>query len=165
VAILAGIAIPPVHAALTRSKTAAAARYLGGRMAMARTYAVSRSANVALRFIRTRSDTTIQMFVDGNGNGVRTADIASRVDLPLDRPVRLSELFSNVAIGAADGGDPIRIGNTNLMSFTPIGTATPGTIFVRGDDGSQMSVRVFGATGRTRVLRYDPKSGEWVDTF
>ena len=132
---------------------------------MARAHAVTRSATVALRFLSTQPDATIQMFVDGNGNGVRTADIASGVDLPLDLPVRLSELFSDVAIGAADGGDPIRIGNTNLMSFTPIGTATAGTIFVRGDDGSQMSVRVFGATGRTRVLRYDPRSREWVGSF
>ena len=132
---------------------------------MARAYAVTRSATVALRFIPTQSDVTIQMFVDGNGNGVRNADIIARVDLPLDLPVRLSELFSDVSMSAGDGGDPIRIGNTNLMSFTPIGTATPGTIFVRGGDGSQMSVRVFGATGRTRVLRYDPQSRDWVDSI
>ena len=132
---------------------------------MARAYAVTRSATVALRFVPTQSDATLQMFVDGNGNGVRNADITARVDLPLDLPVRLSEHFSDVSMSAGDGGDPIRIGNTNLMSFTAIGTATPGTIFVRGGDGSQMSVRVFGATGRTRVLRYDPQSRDWVDSF
>ena len=143
----------------------AAARYLGGRMAMARTYAVTRSANVALRFNPEGSDATFQMFVDGNGDGVRNTDIASQVDLPLDLPVKLSDLFSGVRIAAADGDDPIRIGNTNLLSFTPLGTATPGTISVRGRDRSQLALRVVGATGRTRLLRYDTESGEWADSF
>jgi hypothetical protein len=143
----------------------AAARYLGGRMVMARTYAVTRSANVALRFTPTDSDATFQMFVDGNGNGVRTADIAGGVDRPLDQAVTLSDLFSGVMIAAADGADPIQIGSANLMSFTPLGTATPGTIFVRGREGLQLQLRVVGATGRTRLLRYDEESGDWVDSF
>ena len=134
-------------------------------MAMARTYAVTRSANVALRFNRTGSDATFQMFVDGNGNGVRNADIASGIDVPLDQPVALSDLFSDVTIASGDGNSPIRIGNTNLLSFTPLGTATPGSIFVRGRDGLQLALRVFGATGRTRLLRYDPQSDDWVDSF
>jgi hypothetical protein len=143
----------------------AAARYLGGRMVMARTYAVTRSANVALRFTPTDSDATFQMFVDGNGNGVRTADITGGVDRPLDQAVTLSDLFSGVMIAAADGADPIQIGSANLMSFTPLGTATPGTIFVRGREGLQLQLRVVGATGRTRLLRYDEESGDWVDSF
>ena len=143
----------------------AAARYLGGRMVMARTYAVTRSANVALRFTPTDSDATFQMFVDGNGNGVRTADIAGGVDRPLDQAVTLSDLFSGVMIAAADKADPIQIGSANLMSFTPLGTATPGTIFVRGREGLQLQLRVVGATGRTRLLRYDEASGDWVDSF
>lgn len=134
-------------------------------MAMARTYAVTRSANVALRFDRTRPDATFQMFLDGTGNGVRNADITSGVDTPLDQPVALSDLFSDVAIATGDGQSPIRIGSTNLLSFTPLGTATPGSIFVRGSDGFQLTLRVVGATGRTRLLRYDSESNEWVDSF
>jgi hypothetical protein len=51
------------------------------------------------------------------------------------------------------------------MSFTPSGTATSGTIYIRGRDGSQFAVRVLGATGRTRVLRYLPARKEWTDAF
>ena len=134
-------------------------------MVMARTYAVTRSANVALRFDRTRPDATFQMFLDGNGNGVRSADITSGVDTPIDTPVALSDLFSDVAIASGDGGSPIRIGNTDLLSFTPLGTATSGSIFVRGRDGLQLVLRVVGATGRTRLLRYDAASNDWVDSF
>lgn len=159
------MAAPTLHASLSRSRAIAAARYLGGRMAMARTYAVARSANVALRFDRTRVDATFQMFVDGNGNGVRTADITAGVDIPIDSPVALSDLFSDVTIASNDGDSPIRIGNTDLLSFTPLGTATAGSIFVRGRGGLQLALRVVGATGRIRLLRYDPAANDWLDSF
>ena len=108
-----------------------------------------------------------QMFVDDNHNGVRTLDIASRVDRPIDTPVHLSDLFPGVVIGASGdvGTDPVRIGTTDLLSFTPLGTATPGTVHVLGPDGLQLAVRITGATGRTRVLRYVPSTEQWVDTF
>ena len=43
-AVIAGIAVPQVLVALDRQKAWAAARYLAARMAMARSYAVTRSA-------------------------------------------------------------------------------------------------------------------------
>ena len=132
---------------------------------MARSHAVMRSAHVALRFDEGRSGITFQMFVDGNRNGVRTNDIASHVDQPLGERASLSDLFSGVAIAVsgAAGSDPLRIGSSNLLSFTPLGTATSGTIYVRGRDGSQFAIRVLGATGRVRVQRYLPRTRAWVD--
>ena len=166
-AVVAGIAAPQFLVALDRQRSWAAARYLAARMAMARSYAVTRSAHVALRFIGEGSDVTFQMFFDDNHNGVRTVDIASKVDRAIGAPSRLSELFPGVVIGILGdiGTDAVRIGPTNLMSFTPLGTATPGTIYVRGRDGLQLAVRVTGATGRTRVLRYVPRTRRWVESF
>ena len=136
-------------------------------MAMARSYAVTRSAHVALRFTGNGDDVMFQMFLDDNHNGVRTLDIASQVDRALGVPTRLSELFPGVVIGISTelGTDPVRIGSTNLLSFTPLGTATPGTVYVRGRDGLQLAVRVTGPTGRTRLLRYVPRTREWVGSF
>ena len=167
IAIVAAIAVPQSLVTLDRARAAAAARYLASRMAMARSHAVMRSAHVALRFDEDPSGITFRMFVDGNHNGVRTSDIASDVDLPLDAPGRLSDLFPGVAIAVAaeDGSDPLRIGSSNLLSFTPLGTATPGSIYVRGRDGSQFDIRVLGATGRTRVRRYVQRTRAWVDAF
>jgi prepilin-type N-terminal cleavage/methylation domain-containing protein len=166
-AVMAGIAVPQVLVALDRQQAWAAARYLAGRMAMARSYAVTRSAHVALRFTGNGDDVMFQMFLDDNHNGVRTLDIASQVDRALDVPTRLSEMFPGVVIGIATelGTDPVRIGSTNLLSFTPLGTATPGTVYVRGRDGLQLAVRVTGPTGRTRLLRYVPRTREWVASF
>jgi prepilin-type N-terminal cleavage/methylation domain-containing protein len=166
-AVIAGIVAPQVLVALDRQKAWAAARYLTARMAMARSYAVTRSAYVALRFTRLGDDVMFQMFVDGNRNGVRTLDIGSHVDSAIGVSARLSELFPGVVIGISTdaGTDPVRIGSTNLLSFSPLGTATPGTIYVRSQNGLQLAVKITGATGRTRLLRYVPRTREWVASF
>ncbi len=111
-AVIAGIAAPQVLVALDRQKAWAAARYLTARMAMARSYAVTRSAYVALRFTRLGDDVMFQMFVDGNRNGVRTLDIGSHVDSAMGASTRLSELFPGVVIGISTdaGTDPVRSG-------------------------------------------------------
>ena len=167
IAIVSAIAVPQSLVTLDRARAAAAARYLASRMAMARSHAVMRSAHVALRFDEGRSGIAFRMFVDGNHNGVRTSDIASDVDPPLDAPARLADLFPGVAIAVSGeaGSDPLRIGSSNLLTFTPIGTATSGSIYVRGRDDSQFAVRILGATGRVRVQRYAQRSRAWVDAF
>lgn len=172
IGIAAAFAVPQSLAAIDRARAAAAARYLASRMAMARSHAVMRSAHVALRFNAgagaSGSAITFQMFVDGNRNGVRTSDIATGTDTPVEDPVNLSDLFPGAAIGlvaGVGGTDPVQIGSTNLLSFTPVGTSTSGSVYVRGRDDSQFVVRVLGATGRVRGQRYVPSTRTWVDGF
>lgn len=164
--VLAAMAVPQTMVSTDRSRSWAAARFLAGRMALVRMQAVGRAATVALRFSDAADGFAFETFVDGNRNGVRTSEIASGVDRPDEAPVRLSELFPGVVIGLSDGesGDPVAIGSSSLMSFTPTGTATSGTIYIRGRDGSRFAVRVLGATGRTRVLQYVVRTGEWIET-
>jgi len=164
-ATVSAIAVPQSLAALDHARAMAAARFLASRIAVARSQAVMRSTHVALRFEDGPSGITFRMFVDGNRNGVRTADISAGIDVPVEAPIRLGELYQGVAIAVAGGAgsDPVKLGASNLLSFTPFGTATSGSVFVRGRDGSQFAVRVLGATGRTRVLRYVPHSGDWTD--
>lgn len=167
IAVLSAIAIPPSLATVDRARATAAARYLASRMAMARSHAVMRSSNVALRFDEDQAGITFRMFVDGNRNGVRARDILTRVDPPLDTPASLSDLFPGVAIAVSGeaGSDPLRIGSSNLLSFAPLGTATSGSVYVRGRRGSQFAIRILGATGRVRVQRYQSSTGTWVDAF
>ena len=155
--LLAGLDIPGPGGRLGTSRPA---------WRMARTHAVTRSAHVALRFQPGLTDVSFQPFVDENHNGVRNSDIAGGVDRPLGSPVRLSDLFPGVVIGTTDPtGDPVRIGSSNLLSFTPLGTATPGTIYVRGRNNIELAVRVTGATGRTRILRRNPRSRVWEEVY
>jgi prepilin-type N-terminal cleavage/methylation domain-containing protein len=165
--IVTAAAIPQTIGAIDSIRAVAAARYLASRMAMARAHAVMRSANVALRFTEDTSGVSFAMFVDGNRDGVRTADIVMGLDNAIDSQVSLSELFPGVtiAVSGAAGSDPVRVGPTHLLSFTPLGTATSGSIYIRGREGSQFVVRVLGTTGRTRIQRYVAYRDAWVDTL
>jgi hypothetical protein len=163
-AIIVAMAVPQVFATRDSARGLAAARYLSARMALARAQAVSRSASVALRLEDVDGDLRLGLFEDGNGDGVRTRDIESGLDRRVEADVMLSTLFPGVGLGAGAGEEGgVRIGRTTLLSFTPAGTATSGTVYLHGPDGAQWAVRVLGATARTRVLRYAPTSGEWVD--
>ena len=78
---------------------------------------------------------------------------------------------ADVAVGAAvpspDGGalhgGAVQFGASDLVSFTPAGTASSGTVYVRSQGGRQYAVRVAGATGRTRLLRFDAGTGRWIE--
>jgi hypothetical protein len=135
---------------------------------------LKRSRVVALRIAPDGQDVAFGFYMDGNGNGVRTADIQRGIDGPLGPQERLADRFPGVTFGIArdvvavdsgellrSGSDPLRIGRSNILSFTPSGTATPGTLYIRSRHGAQYAVRVFGTTGRTRVLRYRLLDRQW----
>jgi hypothetical protein len=163
IVILASMAVPHVTTAMDRSEAWGAARYLWGQMALARAQAIRRSATVALRFEALDAGVTFSVFVDGNRNGVLTRDIRAGTDQLLEAPARLSEMFPGVVFSPG-GTAPMSPGTSSLFSFTPIGTSTSGSVYVRGRDGSQFAVRVLGATARSRVLRYVPATGDWIES-
>jgi Tfp pilus assembly protein FimT len=162
--ILAAAAVPQLTATIERTRTSSAARYLAARLAFVRTQAVARSANVALMLTPASGTSTLAIYIDGNGNGVRVRE-AGGVDRLLSAPVRFSTMFPHVTISTQDPAAPPAAETTALMSFTPLGTASSGTLYLRGRDGSQYAVRVLGATGRTRVLRFDAATRTWVEVL
>ena len=164
VGILAAAAVPQLSATIEHTRTISAARYLAARLALARSQAVAHSANVAVLLTITGDTAVVGTYVDENGNGVRTRDIAAGIDRPAGAPVRLADLFPHVAVSLNDPVASLATASV-LMSFTPLGTASSGTLYLRGRDGSQYAVRVLGATGRTRVLRYAAATRAWVEVF
>ena len=170
--IASGAAIPLAYSSVDRSKAAGGASYVAGRMALARFEAVRRSAYVAIRFIARPDGYWLQSYVDGNRNGVLTRDIALGLDPPITAGERLDYHFSGVEFGiqpnvtGIDPGpfnpsDPIQIGSSMLLSFSPTGSSTSGTLFIRGLRGHQFAVRVLGATGRTRILEFNFGARAW----
>jgi prepilin-type N-terminal cleavage/methylation domain-containing protein len=170
--IIVGIALPLGGDTIDDLRTAAAARYLAGRIAASRMEAISRSRAIALRFQPSAPDYEFAAFADGNGNGVRTAEIASGVDLPVGGRRRLCDDFPRVHFGLAVGSpdvdgvrntssDGVRIGTPRILTLSPDGTATSGTLYVQGQR-AQYAVRVLGATGRTRVLKFDSGVRAWI---
>jgi hypothetical protein len=173
-ATLGGIAVPPLLTALNHHRTAGAARYLGIRVQRARMEAISRSSNVALHFVQSAAGYSYATYVDGNGDGVRSADIASGVDPRVSAIERLADNFAGVQLGvlpnlpsvdpggAPPAGDPIKLGTSNLLSYSPSGTSSSGSLYVRGPGQIQYVIRILGDTGRTRLLRFDPRLRQWV---
>jgi type II secretory pathway pseudopilin PulG len=166
--------LPALQAGLDDARVAGAARYLSSRLADTRMDAVQRSREVALRFTLTNGRYAYTVYVDGNGNGVLSSDIQRGVDRPVLGPERLSDNFRNVEFGAlpglppvdsggtAPGSDPIRLGTGNSASFSALGTATSGTIYLTGPGRAQYAVRIFGATGKIRTYRYDWRGAHWI---
>lgn len=169
---MSGVALPGVTQAVARYRTAGAVRAVRATLQRARAAAVARGASVAVRFITGPSGVRFATYTDGNRNGVSTADIANGVDPEVEAAQSLAR-FGGPSFGiwpgvvAPDGGalaadDPIRVGAANMVSFSPAGGCTSGTVYVRGPGGLQYAVRVFGDTGKTQVLRYVGGDRTWV---
>jgi hypothetical protein len=125
-------------------------------VALARAQAASQGTTVALRFEMVAARAVMGVFADGNRNGVRTVEIDAGVDRAVTAPVVFSDLFPGVTLVFSDVA-------TGIFSFTPVGTATPGTVEVHGPGGNRFGVRILGDTARSRVLRYDVGRREWID--
>jgi hypothetical protein len=133
---------------------------------LARARAVGRATTVALYFEADERGTRFSTVEDGNGDGVRTADIERQIDRVIDMPTLLPDLFPGASIGIAAGipaTEAVALSGTNILSFSPNGTATSGSVYVVGRDRTQWVVRVLGVTARARVLRFDRTSNAWVN--
>ena len=172
-ATLAGIAVPNVLASVDDTRAAGAVRYLSTKLHQARMEAVLRSRYVAFQFVADGTGYSYAAYVDGNGDGVRTRDIQNGVDPQMTRAERLADRFSGVDFGvlpglpavdsgsAPPGADPIKLGTSNILSFTPQGTASAGSLYVLSRGHSQFVIRIAGETGKIRILRYDARLRQW----
>ena len=173
-ATVAGFAVPQLQTTIDDARAVGAARYMSAELQRARMNAVRRNTSCALRFVESGGTYWFTEFADGNRNGVLASDIRSGIDVPIGPANTLSMHFSGIEFGArpglpavdaggtAPGADPIRLGAGDMAVFTPDGTATAGTLYIRGAGERQYAVRVLGETGRTRVLRFDARRFIWV---
>lgn len=170
---LTGMAIPQMLASIDDQRAVGATRYLSTRLHRARSEAVARSTDVAMRFVPLADGFAFAVYIDGNRNGVRRLDIERGIDRRLGAIERLGDSFSGVDLGtipnlpsvdpggARPGNDPIRLGPSGLVTFTALGTATPGSLYIRSRRGAQYVIRIFGETGKTRMLRFDVRTRQW----
>ncbi len=156
-----------------------AAFELAGVLRLARASAVRLDANVAVKF-RTEKDgaVTFTLYRDGDGDGVLNKDIDAGVDRPIEPPRRLSNLGRGVGFGfppgpaAEDPGspghalkpvDPIRFNQSDLASFSALGTSTPGSLYLTDGVAKLVAVRVANRVGKVRILTWIPERRIWRD--
>ena len=141
-----------------------AAQAFKGRFREAYSIAIKKNVNTAIRFETVGGEAFYSLYLDGNHNGVLSADIARGRDRRIEGPLRLDAGASGVRVGinpkvpaippdsgTLDPADPIRFGSSNMLSFSPLGTATPGTFYLAGEH-AQAAVRVTPGSARVRIL-------------
>ena len=172
--LLTATAVPEYLTGLDDLRARGAAHHLAARLHRARMEAVMRSAMVGVQFTQAADGHySYAVYLDGNRNGVLTRDIQSGIDRRIAAVERLPDQFTGVEFGAipglppvdaggtAPGTDPVRLGSSNIASFSALGTATSGTVYIRGRRDAQYAVRIFGETGRTRLMKFEPGTGRW----
>ncbi len=174
IAAIAGPSLLTWHRALS---VRMAASEVVGAMQTARLYAVGHQRHVALKFrTSARGTASYTLYRDGDGDGVRNDDIAAGRDPEVRAPRDFGHFGATVRFGfppdiiPLDPGsgrpmtrldDPIRFNNSDLASFTPLGTSTPGSVYITDGWRQLAAVRVDYRIGKMRVLVYQPEERRW----
>ena len=175
--LFAVVATPALFAALSRGRVVAAARDLGQEMARLRSEAIAARRDVAMRLTWSEGRYVYAFYADGDGDGVRSDDIASGRDPVLGAPRDLRSRYEGVDFGVLDeampelppatgvlppGSDPVRFGRSDIITFTPRGTSSSGTLYVSDGAGAAAAVVLYGGTGRIRIWRFDRDRWVWT---
>jgi type II secretory pathway pseudopilin PulG len=177
VMVMAGVLVPPLLRLADGRRVRLAAAELTGVLRQARAKAIRHSCRVGVKFLVGDSEVRWILYRDGDGDGVLTRDIDSGVDPPLGLPHTLHHLGRHIRFGFPPGppprdpgdphrrmqrlDDPIRLNNSDIASFGPIGGSTPGSLYITDSIRHLAVVRIFGRTGNVQVLRWDGKEDRW----
>jgi type II secretory pathway pseudopilin PulG len=175
--ILLMIALPALSGLAGGVRLELAADEMAGALRGARSLAIQLNSEVAVKLIlRADGSATWAVYRDGNGNGVLNRDITAGVDPMVTPPRALEELGKQIRFGFPPGkrvrdpgdpgqllatDDPIRFNSSNLASFGPLGTGTAGSLYLTDGQSRLMAVRVFGRTGKVKVIAYDFDAEIW----
>lgn len=170
---LATVAVPWVRAFSEDASLLGAGREFKGDFRLARSVAARSGVQTAIRFEEEVDGTYVSVYRDGNYNGVLAVEIETGVDARLSGPRRLDSGAPGVRVGINPGvpkippargyldtNDPIQFGRSNMLSFSPIGTATPGTFYLAGPN-AQAAVRVTPGSARVRLMIC--RGGRWSE--
>jgi type II secretory pathway pseudopilin PulG len=176
IGLFTGIALPQLTAYKRRSAVVAAAGGLRSIFREVRSLAIAKSRNCAVKFTNAGSTWMYSFYEDGDGDGVLSDDIKAGIDHRLAGPMPLDLQLAPATIAVPpmkvrdpDGAwmlptdSPVQFNRSAMCSFSPIGSGTPGSIYLSDGNSTFYAVRVLGDSGRVRLLRYNPVSGKWVE--
>ncbi len=122
----------------------------------------------------TNNEYGMSFYLDGNSNGIRQNDILQRKDIPFRSPVRLERASGDLAPGILnasvpeippkkgmlDAGDPVKFGKSNIISFSPNGDSSSGTLYLACRSQKQMyAIVLYGATARISLWKF--RNDQW----
>ena len=172
IGLIVGITVPNFQKIQRRLALQAAAGEMRSAFQLVRMRAIARGANTGLKFLLIGGAWHFAMYEDGDRDGVRNDDINKGIDKMVARPRIVFSQSQLVTIGLPDyafkdpDGDTVKsavtFNQSLLASFSPMGEATPGTIYITDRDGDLWCVRVYGASAKIRTLRYDRGKKRWT---
>lgn len=141
----------------------------------ARMRALFTRCEVGVKWTSQGGDVVLAVYQDGNGNGVLSEDIRKGVDKLLRPPVSMRGRFGKVTFSFIPGftgpdpsggrigdlDDPIRFGRSDICSFSPAGSCTPGSVYLSDRRGRQEVVRLHPLMSRIQVLEYRAGKKTW----
>jgi type II secretory pathway pseudopilin PulG len=177
VAIVGAIALCAVPSFATYRRRASMTSQvveLQGIFRSLRMRAIASNRHAGVKFVRVGNQWTYSLYDDGNGNGIRSNEITSGMDRRFAGPSILAPQFNIATIGLLPNSirDPdgdllaptasaVQFGSSTICSFSPTGSGSPGTIYITDGAGELFAVRVTGASGRVRTLRYSSSRRRW----
>jgi type II secretory pathway pseudopilin PulG len=157
--------IPNLRAYTVEAHILGAGRQFKAQFHNTRMHAIKSGAYAAIRFEDCAYGPCFSIYRDRDHDGVRADDIARGIDLRVEGPLPLTAGAPGVRVGInpgvpaippesgrlAAGSDPIKFGRSRMVSFSPFGSASPGTFYLAGR-GVQGAVRVTGGSARVRLM-------------
>jgi type II secretory pathway pseudopilin PulG len=177
IGMVTALVAPAAAEMVADARAAAGARELASVLQSMRWKAVAANRSHGLFFALDVDGWHWFVVRDGNGNGLRTAEVRSGTDLTISGPHRLEYRVSGLYLGfppaesipalpprsgnIADLTDPVKFGPSNLISFSPLGTASSGTLYLTDRRHALRAVVLFGPSVRVRVWRFDTREARW----
>jgi len=171
--ILIAFSVPLVADTVARERLHAAGWETAILLRGLRQQSVSERTGLGLRFVRSGGIWSYSLYRDGNGNGIRTADILSGRDPRLRGPEDPGMQHVGIRFGLPERevpqvppgtgpilvpSDPVKFGGSDIIGFSPSGSISSGTLYLT-DGRRVLAVVVYGPTGRIRSFRFDPEAG------
>jgi prepilin-type N-terminal cleavage/methylation domain-containing protein len=177
-AMAVAVALPAAAMLRDGGRAAAGARAMATLLSAERWKSVAAHRIQGLQFRQAGGAWSWREVEDGNGNGLRSAEITRGIDRVLTDDDTLERQVSDVRLGFPPGGtypeappgtdtlsagdDPVRFGRSDLVSFSPLGSSSSGTIYVTDGRSALYAIVLFGPTCRLRVWRYLPRERRWT---
>jgi len=176
----AGLAIgwAGVEPSMRAAKLRAATRRMAVLVRWMQSEAVRRRQYVGIVFhLNQEGKYVFDLIQDGDGDGIRTRDLEDGRDFRFSGPFTISRDYPGIRFGYLPEGpipsvppsrgsldtgkDPIRFGRSDIISFSPRGRSSSGSLYLTDGRDRMMALVIYGPTVRIRVWQFLESAGAW----
>ena len=166
----------PAAAEISRQLTMrAACNEVAAIFTRARAMAAFERRDVGIRWTSIGGDVTFAVYQDMNGNGVLTEEIRKGIDVLVEGPVSMKRRYPGITFSFLPGfaaldpngdpignlADPIKFGRSDICTFSPLGDASPGSIYLSNGRNRQAIVRISPSSARIQIFEWETGRKAW----